>query len=562
MKLMLLLLWVVLPVLPRPAHPEEPVQFTVDLNGAGLPWRPTWNWFGADEPNYLTTQAGRALLGELGKLSPGTPVYFRPHNLLTSGDGTPGLKWGSTGVYTEDASGKPAYHWELTDGIFDAMVQAGVTPFVEVGFMPEALSTHPEPYRHSFPQGDVFTGWSYPPKDYGKWAALVAAWAGHLRERYGQQVSRWRWEVWNEPDIKYWHGTEQEYFELYDLTVAAVRKAVPGAVVGGPATTGPYGDNTFLQDFLAHCAKEHAPLDFISFHPKGSPHLVDAAGKKVKKPGPDTHVELGIGNQLSAIRNGFAIVSQSEFKQLPVILSESDPEGCAACRGPANAYRNGEAYAASVLEATAGALALAREYGVQLEGAVNWAFVFPGQAPFAGFRELATAVPGAGAPIVDKPVMNALRLLGMLHGDELPAAGVLPVDGLLGAGPHEEVRALAVRRDAGEVDVLVWRYSDSLASGPALPFALEMQDLPASGVHVEEVPLDGDHGDAYSAWVRMGSPAEPSVGQARALVSVSRLREEKKVARVLFSTAGKQSEAMVQGRLSRNGAVLIIFKFH
>ncbi len=519
---------------------QSPGRLTVDAQGAGQPWRATWNWFGADEPNYLTMPAGKALLEELGQLG---PVYFRPHNLLTSGDGTAGLKWGSTGVYTEDGAGKPVYHWEITDGIFDAMVQAGVTPFVEIGFTPEALSPHPAPYRHSFPKGDVFTGWSYPPKDYGKWAGLVTAWAGHLRARYGSQVDGWRWEVWNEPDIAYWHGTPEQYFHLYDVTVAAVRKAVPGVLVGGPATTGPYGDNTFLQEFLEHCSTAKVPLNFISFHPKGSPKLVKTASS-------DAHVELGIANQLSAIRNGFQIVAQSKYKEVPVILSESDPEGCAACRGSANGYRNGEAYAASVLEATAASLTLAREYGVRLEGAVNWAFVFPGQAPFAGFRELATAAPGSGG--VDKPVLNALRRLGALGGEELAVSGLAPVDGLLGPGPHGEVRALAARR-AREVDVLVWEYSDSLAAGPAVPVSVEVQGLPTSGVRVEVTRLDGKHGNAYAAWLGMGSPGVPTAEQVGKLVQASKLQE----ATATLKTDGATGSAIKDMKLERNGAVLL-----
>ena len=96
--------------------------------------------------------------------------------------------------------------------------------------MPEALSTHPEPYRHTFPKGDVFTGWSYPPKDYDKWGALVTAWATHLhRTVRSVSTDNWLWEVWNEPDIAYWHGTPEEYDKLYDVTAAAIRKALPNA---------------------------------------------------------------------------------------------------------------------------------------------------------------------------------------------------------------------------------------------------------------------------------------------------------------------------------------------
>src|SRR5881296_2068513 len=48
--------------------------------------KPIWRFFGADEPNYATMKDGRKLLAELGQLGP-PPVYFRAHNLLTSGDG-------------------------------------------------------------------------------------------------------------------------------------------------------------------------------------------------------------------------------------------------------------------------------------------------------------------------------------------------------------------------------------------------------------------------------------------------------------------------------------------
>ena len=138
---------------------------------------PIWSYFGADEPNYIYGPQGRKLLDELGELgrSADAPLYFRAHNLFTTGNGDGSLKWGSTNVYTERTDGTPVYDWTITDRIFDAMRDAHVRPIVELGFMPEALSTHPQPYRHNFPKGDLFTGWSYPPKDYAKWGALVEA---------------------------------------------------------------------------------------------------------------------------------------------------------------------------------------------------------------------------------------------------------------------------------------------------------------------------------------------------------------------------------------------------
>src|ERR1051325_10671422 len=135
-----------------------------------------WAFYGHDEPNYTYMPDGRKLLSELAALSP-VPVHVRVHNLLTTGDGTPALKWGSTNAYTEDARGRPVYDWRIRDRIFDTYRDRGILPYAQIGFMPEALSTHPQPYKHDWkpgdPYGKIMTGWAYPPKDYNKWAALV-----------------------------------------------------------------------------------------------------------------------------------------------------------------------------------------------------------------------------------------------------------------------------------------------------------------------------------------------------------------------------------------------------
>jgi xylan 1,4-beta-xylosidase len=236
---------------------------------------PVWSFFGYDEPNYTYAPNGKKLLGELSALSPG-PVHVRVHNLLTTGDGSASLKWGSTNAYTEDAAWNPIYNWTIVDHIFDTLHEQGIKPLVEIGFMPQALSTHPEPYRHNFPQGTIFTGWAYPPKDYRKWSELVFQFVHHLRGRYGDaEVKTWLWEVWNEPDIGYWQGTPEEYFKLYDFSADAILRALPAARIGGPDSTGPASPKAaeFLRQFLQHCAhqtnyasgKTGSPLDFISF---------------------------------------------------------------------------------------------------------------------------------------------------------------------------------------------------------------------------------------------------------------------------------------------------------
>jgi len=179
-----LVLCFILCLLPAPLCAQEAIQIRVDARQSEGQLRPVWAYVGHDEPNYTYSGEGRALLDELGRMGP-YPFHDRTHNLLTTGDGTAALKWGSTNVYTLDAAGKPVYHWAILDRIFDTYKAAGIVPYVELGFMPEALSSHPQPYRDQWPQGPLFTGWSYPPKNYSQWSELMYQVVRHLAARYG-----------------------------------------------------------------------------------------------------------------------------------------------------------------------------------------------------------------------------------------------------------------------------------------------------------------------------------------------------------------------------------------
>jgi xylan 1,4-beta-xylosidase len=185
---------------------QEPVAIRVDTASGEGPFRPISAYFGYDEPNYTYMKHGPKLIAELAAMSP-VPVYIRAHHLLCSGDGTAALKWGSTNAYTEHAAGRPVYDWTIVDRIFDTYVKAKAKPFVEIGFMPEALSVKPQPYATRWRQKDSGDGWTYPPKDYGKWGELVYQWVRHSVARHGAgEVLTWYWELWNEPDISYWRG--------------------------------------------------------------------------------------------------------------------------------------------------------------------------------------------------------------------------------------------------------------------------------------------------------------------------------------------------------------------
>jgi xylan 1,4-beta-xylosidase len=511
------------------AVPEDgsfPVAIRIDASKAQAEMRPVWRFFGHDEPNYTYMEDGRKLLGQLAALSP-EPVYIRTHNLLTSGDGTPALKWGSTGVYSEDEQGRPRYDWTILDRIFDTYKERGVRPYVQIGFMPEALSTHPVPYQHRWTPGgkeSISTGWAYPPKDYDKWAELVHQWVKHSVERYGQaEVETWYWEVWNEPNISYWRGTPEEYHKTYDYAADAVKRALPTARVGGPHVAGTKSPEAtkFLRDFLEHClhgqnhatGKSGSPLDFVAFHAKGEPQFVDG------------HVQTGISAQLRDIDRGFEVVaSYPELKGKPIIIGESDPDGCAACPSsiyPRNGYRNGTLYASYTAASFARKYALAEQHGVNFEGAVTWAFEFERQPYFAGFRVLSTN----GIPL---PVLNVFRMFGLMGGKRLAvesdgevAMDVIRREGVRG---KPDVSALASLRD-GKVCILAWHHHDDDVPGPAAEVVLTLGGIPPGDgpVLLEHFRIDREHSNAFEAWKKMGSPQEPTAEQRAELERASDL---------------------------------------
>ena len=510
------------------AWAQDAVVIRVDAVRKMEPMKHIYAFFGYDEPNYTYTYMGKKLIGELAALTD-APVNIRTHFLLATGDGTPGLKWGSTNAYTEDVSGKPVYDWTIVDRIFDTYLQARAKPFVEIGFMPQALSSKPEPYQPTWIPGaannDYSIGWSYPPKDYEKWGGLVYQWARHCAEKYGKkEAESWYWEVWNEPNIPYWHGTQEEYNELYDYAVAGVKQALPNAHVGGPATTGPANEQAaaYLKAFLKHCAEgknyvtggKGAPLDFVTYHAKGAPQVVDG------------HVRMGIARNLRDVDEGLKLLAGfPQFKNLPVILTESDPEGCAACSArvyPQNAYRNGPLYAAYTAAALKGVMELsARNHGA-IDGMLTWAFEFEGQPYFDGFRTLATNG-------VDKPILNLFRMAGLMPGDRVEAAssGAVPLDAMLAKGVRDnaDVDVLATRDDRG-VSILVWNYHDDDISGPDAAVSLSIDGLPSGVQRVSEkhFRIDTTHSNAYSAWRAMGSPQTPTPEQQQKLEEAGQLQ--------------------------------------
>ncbi len=176
--------------------------------------------------------------------------YIRMHGLLTD----------DMGVYREDKNGKPEYNFQYIDVLYDYLLSIGMKPFVELGFMPEALASGKQ----------VIFWWRgnvTPPKDYKKWKYLIRNLTLHFTERYGtEEVKTWYFEVWNEPNLHgFWSGTQEEYFKLYKYSVQAIKSVNKEYRVGGPATAGA----AWEPEMIDFCSKNAIPLDFISTHSYG-----------------------------------------------------------------------------------------------------------------------------------------------------------------------------------------------------------------------------------------------------------------------------------------------------
>jgi xylan 1,4-beta-xylosidase len=182
------------------------------------PIRRIWTSFGYDEINWTCTPAGKRALKVIGQFAE-QPYYVRSHYIFNSGIGWSLPHWGAGNVYHEDAAGRPFYDFTIADQVYDAVVEAGLRPLVELAFTPRALVPddaeqrfryEPSPTQWSPYEAGL---WSFPPKDYGKWAGLVRALVEHCVARYGPtHVRGWLWELWNEPDISYWRGTPEEFY--------------------------------------------------------------------------------------------------------------------------------------------------------------------------------------------------------------------------------------------------------------------------------------------------------------------------------------------------------------
>ncbi|MDH3246365.1 MAG: beta-xylosidase, partial [Saprospiraceae bacterium] len=236
-------------------------------------------------------------------------------------------------------------------------------------------------------------------------------------------------------------------------------------------------------------------------------------------------VLMNLGTQLRDISKGFEVVaSYPDLKDLPIVIGESDPEGCAACSVadyPANDYRNGTLYSSYTAAAFSRKFDLADHFGINLHGVVTWAFEFEDQPWFHGYRELATNG-------VDKPVLNIFRMFGKMEGDRVEVSGNLAYDFLLVRdssvrGSRADINALATK-DIDQAAVMLWNYHDLNIIQPAVDVRLVIKGLEAGQVQLRHYRVDQEHSNSFEVWKKMGSPQIVTPEQYQTLEAAGKLK--------------------------------------
>jgi xylan 1,4-beta-xylosidase len=440
------------------AAAQAPQVITIDAAAPAHPFPHFWeHMFGSGRANLSLRESYRRDLRDVKQIT--DVQYIRFHAIFLD----------DIGVYDEDAQGKPIYNFSYVDQVYDGLLQNGVRPFVELSFMPKKLAAeqilHPFWYKQNVA----------PPKDWAKWDDLVYQFTNHLVERYGiEEVAKWYFEVWNEPNIDFWAGQPKQstYFQLYDHSAQSVKKVSPRLRVGGPATA----QAAWVDALIQHCSENHIPLDFVSSHVYGNDTAKDVFGTDENIP----------RNQMvcRSVKKVHDQIKASTMPQMPLFWSEFNAS-----------YMN----ETNITDSTFMGPWLADTIR-QCDGLVDemsyWSFsdVFEEQGvvkqPFYGGYGLIAA---GGIP---KPAYSAFAVLHLL-GDQRVAL--------------DSDSALVTRNADGKLVLAVWNYATE-PSAPAKTFTLRFESLGGNKeAYIHHV--DRDHGDPRPTYEKMGSPRYPTMAQ-------------------------------------------------
>jgi xylan 1,4-beta-xylosidase len=381
------------------------------------------------------------------------------------------------GIYGgQDAAGNLILNFTRINLIYDGLLEIGVYPFVEIGFMPEEMAVRASPHPFWYHPNVA------PPGDPKQWYQLIFLFARHLVERYGiETVAQWYFEVWNEPNIDFWTGEpkEETYYDLYDVTASALKAVNQRLRVGGPATA----QAAWVDRFIQHCAEKNVPLDFVSTHVYPNDTALNVFGKEENIPQSDM-VAL-------AVRKVHQQVQSSARPDLPIIWTEYN----AGFDGVQLDSPYVGAWLANNIRLCAGGLATEMSYWTFTDAFFEEGGVFK-SAFTSGFGLIATGR-------IPKASFNAFKILHYL-GDEQLAL--------------DSTSALLTRRSSdGGLVLAVWNYIPPRENGQSSTVNLQLQGFEKNPERAKIFLVDDNHGSPLTLWKAMGSPDFPSLEQQAAL---------------------------------------------
>ena len=407
--------------------------------------------------------------------------YIRMHGLLTD----------DMAVYTEDNKGNPIYNYMYVDALYDYLLSIGVKPFVELGFMPNALSSGNKTIF--WWRGNVT-----PPKDYNKWEAFIKNLTEHFTERYGaEEVKTWYFEVWNEPNLSpgFWSSTQEEYFKLYKYSASAIKSVNTAYKVGGPGTAGAAWESEMI-DF---CQKNKVPIDFVSTHSYGvNQGFLDEYGQGGTALSKDP---MAVSGDVLQSRKEIATSSKPNLELHYTEWSSSYT--------PADPIHDSYHEAAYILEKL-------KQVGNSVQSMSYWVFtdIFeepgPRYTPFHGGFGLLT-IQG-----LNKPAFYSYQFLNKLGETELA---------------NKDARSYTCKNNKGDVQILLWDYTYTLPDStnnqnyynkdlPAKAKGkvnINLSNIPSGKYKMEIYKVGYRVNDVYTNFVDMGKPAQLNKQQVEKL---------------------------------------------